>query len=178
MRDFKISVSNLRSGQSKSFNYTVPEKLWHLPEEDIEIVKPIQIDGILTHAGDFFLLKLKVQTRIRLKCTRCLEEFEKDYLFDIEEQLRHADHEDNLEELTDDEILYSTFLGQEIDIQQIVVEHLVLNLPLKRLCKIDCQGLCPICGQDRNLSHCNCEEDIVDPRLQALKQLLKEKDYS
>jgi uncharacterized protein len=52
-------------------------------------------------------------------------------------------------------------------------EQFYLALPMKPLCRADCQGLCPICGRNRNRETCACSTDWVDPRLAVLKTLIK-----
>jgi len=49
---------------------------------------------------------------------------------------------------------------------------------MKPLCREDCQGLCPVCGADKNTGTCSCEESTPDPRwaaLAALKSRFEEK---
>lgn len=48
------------------------------------------------------------------------------------------------------------FDGSEIDLTQLVIDAIVLDLPSRLLCKPDCQGLCPVCGTDRNKNQCGC----------------------
>ena len=49
--------------------------------------------------------------------------------------------------------------------------NILLTLPIKRLCKEDCKGLCQQCGNNLNLSTCQCDNDDIDPRLAKLKDL-------
>jgi uncharacterized protein len=46
-----------------------------------------------------------------------------------------------------------------------------LSLPVKTLCKPDCKGLCPRCGENRNSQACHCDEGPNDPRWEALAGL-------
>jgi DUF177 domain-containing protein len=46
------------------------------------------------------------------------------------------------------------------------------------LCRDDCQGLCPVCGANRNTIDCSCEVRWEDPRLAVLKALLKDDDHA
>lgn len=176
MQDLKISIAKLQSGDERSFNMVIPAKFCQLPEEHVEAIQPIVIEGTITHAGDFFVLLANITTRLRMQCTRCLVEFEKDVHLAIEEELRKAEGSEDFVELSGDDDLYSTFLGHEIDVGQIALEHLVLSLPIKRLCHPECLGLCPICGQDRNKSKCECKDENIDPRLQALKKILNKEN--
>ena len=58
-----------------------------------------------------------------------------------------------------------------IELNDIVREQILLNLPEQVFCTEECKGLCPKCGADRNLINCNCEETEIDPRWSALKNL-------
>ncbi|HOA91964.1 MAG: YceD family protein [Bacillota bacterium] len=175
IRDLRISVANLDSGDDRSFEFFLPQDAWQIPDDQVEPRAPLEIEGNIVHAGDFFVLKVNVKTRLKMECTRCLSDFEQDFVLDIEEELKKADSYDTLsDELEDEEESYSTFSGQEINLGEIIVDHMVLGLPFQRLCDENCKGLCPHCGQDLNKGRCDCEEEKIDPRLQALKNLLNE----
>lgn len=58
-----------------------------------------------------------------------------------------------------------------LDFAPLVREDMLLSLPMRQLCRPDCKGLCPQCGQNWNEGPCACEPDPADPRLSALKDL-------
>ena len=62
--------------------------------------------------------------------------------------------------------------GDSADLEDIIRTVFVLNMDSKLLCKEDCKGLCCRCGKNLNEEACTCQKEI-DPRLAALKQLLK-----
>jgi len=64
------------------------------------------------------------------------------------------------------------FQGQVIDLSFTAWEALVLELPMKPVCRETCAGLCPVCGADLNTVACGCEAERADPRLLPLKELL------
>jgi uncharacterized protein len=45
----------------------------------------------------------------------------------------------------------------EVDLEPMVRDAVLLELPQAPLCRPDCKGLCPTCGADRNLGACHCE---------------------
>ena len=49
--------------------------------------------------------------------------------------------------------------GDEIDLEQLVRDTVLLDLPAAPLCRDDCAGLCPACGADRNRARCDCDTD-------------------
>jgi uncharacterized protein len=51
-------------------------------------------------------------------------------------------------------------------------EYILLEIPISPLCRPDCKGLCPICGNNLNEDTCHHEEEAGDPRLASLKALL------
>ncbi|HET6915863.1 MAG TPA: DUF177 domain-containing protein [Acidimicrobiales bacterium] len=63
--------------------------------------------------------------------------------------------------------------GELLDLQPLVRDALLLDLPLAPLCREDCKGLCPTCGADLNDGPCSCARAPADPRWAAL-DLLKE----
>ena len=97
-------------------------------------------------------------------CDRCACDIKKEINIPIEHVL--------VTELSDEENDELILLeGYEFNLDNFVREDVLLNLPLKFLCKDDCKGLCPICGKNLNEGKCGCKKE-VDPRLEALKQLL------
>ena len=59
-----------------------------------------------------------------------------------------------------------------IDLGPIAWEYFNLEIPINPICKPDCKGLCPICGENLNHTQCGHKMDDVDPRLKILKNLL------
>lgn len=59
-----------------------------------------------------------------------------------------------------------------LDLEPIVHDACILELPLAPLCREDCQGLCPRCGANRNSEPCSCEDVPADPRWAALAGLV------
>ena len=74
------------------------------------------------------------------------------------------------ENIENDAFIYESDI---VDLTEPIRESLLLAEPLQALCRIDCQGLCPVCGADRNKGDCGCDTTTVDPRLAALKQFIK-----
>ena len=58
----------------------------------------------------------------------------------------------------------------ELDLEPLVHDAVLLELPQAPLCRPDCLGLCPQCGANRNVEPCACVEPR-DPRWAALDVL-------
>jgi uncharacterized protein len=65
-------------------------------------------------------------------------------------------------------------VGDQIDLEPMVRDAVLLELPLAPLCADDCQGLCPVCGVNRNQTSCTCVAEARDPRWSALDELKAE----
>lgn len=61
--------------------------------------------------------------------------------------------------------------GDHVDVEPVVREAVLLELPLAPLCRADCAGLCAACGTDRNQADCGCAEEVRDQRWAGLDQL-------
>ena len=64
---------------------------------------------------------------------------------------------------------------ERLDLDGLLTEDILLDMPSKFLCKPDCKGLCPVCGKNRNREECSCQRQEGDPRLAALRQLLEDR---
>lgn len=152
-------------GDSKEFDY----------ELDLSQVKlysgnpfktPVCIQGkIVNHAG---IVELHYHAKFQFfkPCDRCLTDVVKDYDMAFEHILVNE-----LNAAYSDEFILLE--DSKLNMDELVVADILLELPLKILCKDDCKGLCPICGQNLNEKECGCRTEQLDPRLEALKELLK-----
>jgi len=113
---------------------------------------------------------------VSLECGRCLERFSLPLEQDLDLFfLRHEEDrqlpEDEVE-LSERDMVVAYYQNDQVDLGEIVREHVFLTIPMRRLCREDCQGICPTCGANRNTTQCSCSDDSIDPRLMPLKQLL------
>jgi uncharacterized protein len=58
-----------------------------------------------------------------------------------------------------------------VDLKDVLREHILLSLPMQRVCREDCKGICPVCGQNRNVVACGCHPHLADDRWSALKKI-------
>ncbi len=56
-------------------------------------------------------------------------------------------------------------------LEDILVELIQLQLPMQRVCGENCEGICPMCGANRNETSCRCTEVPADDRWSALRDL-------
>lgn len=112
-------------------------------------------------------------TEAQLECSRCLTPFTATLRGEIEFSIAEdVDNAADRDEAPDNEIVIAAGTS-EVDISGPIREALLLEAPLKPLCREDCRGLCPICGVNRNEETCECKVEKTDPRWDALRDLLK-----
>jgi len=109
---------------------------------------------------------------ILMECSRCLEPFRLPMHLPLAWFVRRVETLTPEDELPDGEfeILPET---QELDFTPRVRETIIFNLPIKPLCRSDCRGLCPVCGQNLNVRACACRRETADPRWDGLKRLIQ-----
>jgi uncharacterized protein len=64
-----------------------------------------------------------------------------------------------------------TYTGKVIDLDPIVREQILLELPEYPVCDEQCKGLCPVCGANLNDRECGCDRHVPDPRWAGLKNV-------
>lgn len=140
---------------------------------DMSGIAPDIIKGECMARGECFGTPDHITLRARLECSftaicaRCCKEFQSAFVHEFEYPVA--------EKLTSDEDEDRFLLMQDhaLDIEEICGDELILNLPLRFLCREDCKGLCPVCGADLNAGACSCGGKKVDPRLEKLKEYFK-----
>ena len=60
-----------------------------------------------------------------------------------------------------------------LDMDEQLIEELLVEFPLRFLCKEDCRGLCQRCGKNLNDGECDCAKGEIDPRLAPLAKILE-----
>jgi uncharacterized protein len=91
--------------------------------------------------------------------------------FDLIFRPAEADAEAPERSITAPETEIGYYQGDSLLLEDVLREQVLLSLPVRTLCKPDCKGLCPRCGQNRNSQPCHCDEGPSDPRWEALAGL-------
>jgi uncharacterized protein len=60
-----------------------------------------------------------------------------------------------------------------IDLRPLMREYALLEVPIQPLCRADCKGLCPICGEDLNHRDCGHRPGAGDSPFSVLEEFLK-----
>ncbi|MDD2401133.1 MAG: DUF177 domain-containing protein [Clostridia bacterium] len=170
----KINVLKLQMelGAKDNFLFTMTD----LPNVgEVVITKPIEVEGQLVNTGNSLELSMKIKTEVAVSCSRCLDEVNLPIEFESVDQYCHKSDKDDVLEDSGDELSTVMILEDDwIDIERAVQENIILNMPMYALCRPDCPGICPQCGKNLKEGKCDCCEENLDPRFEALARL-KEK---
>ncbi|HSL11553.1 MAG TPA: YceD family protein [Actinomycetota bacterium] len=126
---------------------------------------PIRGELLLESVVEGILVSGTIEGTMTLRCARCLTEFDQPFRVQVHELFTERPDEESDEYLLD--------ADHGIDPDQMFRDAIGVELPFSPLCRPDCQGLCEVCGGNRNLGECPGHASI-DPRFAVLSDLLPE----
>lgn len=124
---------------------------------------------IANRENKYLVLQGAVDLVVDIPCGRCLETVPTPIRFDIDRELRMENGS-----VSDEEMEVTDYLiGFDLDIDKLVYAEILVNWPMRVLCKEDCKGICRICGMNLNEGACNCQRTELDPRMAAIQDVFK-----
>ena len=134
---------------------------------DYPLKKPVSVSGKISNKAGLVTISLNMVYVFSAACDRCGLPTETEYKLSYEKSLApEIEGEDS------DSIL--PVPNMKLDLDELIYSEILLSLPMKHLCREDCKGICLNCGKNLNEGNCNCNKKEIDPRLQALADLLKQ----
>jgi uncharacterized protein len=129
-------------------------------------VEPVAVTVHVTRLEPHLLAVAGEQSTLAtFSCARCLTQFTLPLITRWSE--RFTDVKQKAQTKEEQEIHFVA--GNMIDLDPYIREALLLQLPFVPVCREECQGLCPTCGSNRNSASCDCEQQLLDPRLLRLQ---------
>jgi uncharacterized protein len=146
-------------------------------DKKLRQASPLKAEGSVEMLGSALgEIRVKGHLSVTLEsdCDRCLEtaliplESGFDLFYRPEPDMQDIRDEVKIDE---GESQIGFYQGEGLELADILQEHILLSLPMQRICSDACKGICPVCGQNRNLVACGCAVKPVDDRWAALKNL-------
>ena len=173
----KINIADIRKvpGAREEIDFEGPLRL-----PDLHFDGAVRLHLHVMNATTRIIVKGKVDGVVRVACSRCAEAFGFPLVFSLDEEfLPSSSSELNPKEehpwsdvnVYDDESVY-------IELDEVLRQDTISALPIQPLCREDCRGLCPICGENRNQHACSCCDDAPDPRWRAMLDIQGRRDGS
>jgi uncharacterized protein len=138
----------------------------------------LEVEGsaqLLSRALGEIRVEGKLTVTVSAQCDRCLESttIPVDRQFDLvympSEESRGGEVEINEAAI---EVGY--YDGPGIELNDVLREVVLLALPMQLVCSEACKGICPSCGENRNLRDCGCQPEPLDDRWSKLKNFRAE----
>lgn len=166
-----INMSELFTVDGTVKTYEVPlemsEVIWKRKKHPIVSKQPVELR--LTHEGDRKIaITAKVSLVLEMPCDRCLDSVKVPMDLDFERNVdANASSEERIAQL--DEQSYID--GYHLDVDGMVLDEMMTDIPDKVLCREDCKGVCPKCGVNLNHQTCNCDRTELDPRMSIIREI-------
>ena len=171
-----VNLSDVFSSEGKVVTETVELEMSSFRSRlgEFSITRKTPVTLILTNIG---VGKVRIEGRVELTfdtcCDRCLAEVPTILALEFEREVASpetkADSSDEDGDREDDELDFME--GYQLNVETFVYNEILLNWPMKILCKDDCKGICKVCGQNLNLSECGCDTFVPDPRMAAIQDI-------
>ena len=161
----KISIKDITSlpNQNKKFDGTCDIDSFSYLGSDFSLkhIEPFEV--VLSMIGTEKLhITFESECLISGACDRCLGQVSFKVPVSVDETVEISEGQ----VIPDEDLGPSSFMdGEDIDIDELILDEILVNFPAKILCQDDCKGICPVCGKNRNLESCNCDDTVLDPRM-------------
>ena len=165
----KIQISDIVSGKGrhKNIDYTFEMNPFEFEGDIIKPVSSCSVQGDISSKDNILLLNINIKVNLEMNCSRCLDTFIYPIDIDIEERFTNDSNSGDEAIIVIDDVL---------DINEVVETSIISTLPIKRVCKTNCKGLCQTCGCNLNHGSCTCDKEDVDVRFEVLKGFFKNKE--
>jgi len=172
----------------KGFRNTVPVE--DIPEDGLHLIFE-EMQGLLsemeecriqgTAKGEVSLHRVdgdvhlngKIAALIVIKCDRCLEEYNQEIDASFFYILAPGQSVEGKKEIAlgKEDMEVSLYDGAEIRLGEIFREQILLQIPMRHVCREDCKGICSGCGADLNREECRCRAETLNNPFSVLKKL-------
>jgi uncharacterized protein len=165
-----IDISDVVSSENKAVTREVPIGLKsftsRLGEFPITNRAPVALT-ITNQENKRLLIRGDVNLTVTIPCGRCLEDVPTDIHFTIDKEFPMENSVIGGEEMEDNDYL----IGLNLDIDKLIYGEILVNWPMRVLCKEDCKGICKVCGMNLNRGNCDCQRTGLDPRMAAIQDV-------
>jgi len=128
---------------------------------------------LLRNTGGQVRIQGRYTVELTAACDRCLapSRFPLDAGFDLFYKPSSSIARAEEVEIDEGEAQIGFYENGGMELEDVLREQVLLALPMQRVCSVDCKGICPACGKNRNEMECGCRSEIHDHRLDALRNL-------
>jgi len=158
MDEVKIAIDGRlqQVGDTVDFSCHLDEEAQTLGERTFTLPTGADVDVVLTNAGEGILVTGIVRAEVVGTCDRCLDEARFEVAGEVDEYFLFQEPTPDEAEALEEEGMELSLVGADstIDLTDAITSAFVMDIPYVVLCREDCKGLCPVCGE--NLNHVDC----------------------
>lgn len=170
----RINLTELFSvdGREKNYDAEIEMEVFQASGDTCKVVSKEPVTLHIQNVGNGkLLMEGKAFLVLCIPCSRCLEPVDVPFELEISQELdvRQAEEEDT-EKMEEQPYVD----GYYLDVDQLIGNELLLNFPMKVLCKEDCRGICNQCGMNLNQGTCSCERGSPDPRMSIIQDIFQQ----
>ena len=160
----KLNISSIVKTSGASLDVVFNETIAALSSmvNDFTFSEPVSFNGQLVNHGNALKLDGRLSAEYITKCCRCLKDVNNSMSITIKEEFVSAENPEA-------DVDTYTYTGNFIEIDKVLTDNILLNLPIRLVCTKGCKGLCLKCGADLNTKPCECKEETIDPQMEILK---------
>jgi len=134
----KIYVDKIPEGGIELTEKIQPEAL-SIDTEGVSFFKPVDVKANVLKSGAEMFADILLEAPVEYTCSKCLSKFEGIFKkkFNLILEVKPA---------------------EVVDLSDEIRQEIILDYPIRIICKEDCKGLCPNCGQNLNTGECDCNK--------------------
>ncbi len=157
------------AGDTFGFAGHVDEEGYELGEHEFALPEGLDYDLMLTNAGEGILATGIVRGRVLGTCDRCLDPAEFDLAGEVDEYFLFKAPSETQSLGDDEDDVDFSLVGDDhtIDLTEAIMSAVLMETPYVVLCREDCKGLCPVCGENLNEHDCGHAAQIEEERLSS-----------
>ncbi|MFN3689662.1 MAG: YceD family protein [Fimbriimonadales bacterium] len=169
MKVYRLDLNDVVQHPGRRVEY--PIELWLEREEAPPLAQPIWGTLVAESGGRILRLHGEFRTTVWLECGRCLSYFQLPVALEIHEEFPLVGTPAGLSAYgyaeVEDRDSFPVFEGNYLYVDDLLRQYLLLELPIAPVCREDCKGLCPTCGQNLNEAPCACAPRKGHPAFEA-----------
>jgi uncharacterized protein len=134
----------------------------------------------ISNTGTLLIITGEIETKVAFECSLCLEQFTVPVKTEIEEEFKLEKIGDAIQAIpVDEDDLNAGMVTHNIlDVGELARQNLLVALPIQPICRPECKGLCPTCGENLNVGECTCPPPEHESPFAVLADLLDDDEKS
>jgi uncharacterized protein len=162
---FDLKQAKLRPGEEYRDQQQIDLSPYELGgQRYLPVPDSVSAELVIARGTSGTTFELHFPVRLHGPCYRCLKDAALDLSIHAREYQATSPGES-------DELRTPYVVDNQLRLSDWARDAIALELPQQILCRPDCAGLCPVCGEDLNENPHEHEEDRTDPRWAALEEL-------